>query len=128
LGFADAYGEVFNCITKELYQYERFPTGLDAIQQAAQIQHYNVDAFIGEHYYEPYLLKRDINLAIKYFERAAQEEDDVTLNLLGVIYRDGDGVKMNKEKAVEYFLRSAQQGLDVGMYHLAQMYLQGSGI
>ncbi|GMK53528.1 hypothetical protein CspeluHIS016_0101140 [Cutaneotrichosporon spelunceum] len=55
--------------------------------------------------------KQDFKLARLWYERAATLGDREAHNGLGIIYRDGLGVKKDREKALKYFEASA--GLDL---------------
>jgi hypothetical protein len=49
-------------------------------------------------------------------------------NGLGVLYRDGIGVKRDPKEAVRWFQESASRGYAFGMYNLALMYKDGIGV
>jgi uncharacterized protein len=59
--------------------------------------------------------------------RAAKGDDDAQL-YLGLMYRNGDGVKQDYFKAFELFKKSSEQGNAWSQKHLAWMYIDGNGV
>lgn len=49
-------------------------------------------------------------------------------NGLGLLYRDGVGVKKDAKEAVRWLQESASRGYAFGMYNLAMMFKDGSGV
>lgn len=67
-------------------------------------------------------MKQDFTIAKMWFERGATHGDKESLNGLGIIYRDGLGVKVNTKIAMSHFLNAAGQELaeaqvNLGKYH-----------
>ena len=50
------------------------------------------------------------------------------MNGIGVLYRDGWGVKKDSELAARWFNVAARQGDGSSVFHVSQMYLNGEGI
>ncbi len=74
-----------------------------------------------------YVLK-DINSAIKYWRPLAKTGHNDAQYLLGVMYANGQGVKLDFQKAAFWFLKSALQG-DVGaMYFIGTLLKEGKGV
>lgn len=69
----------------------------------------------------------DFGLALRCFEVAAESGLWNALNNLGVMYRDGLGVKKDAQKAFEYFRRAAEHMEPVPIRHLAKCYREGFG-
>ncbi|MCF2856144.1 sel1 repeat family protein [Pseudoalteromonas sp. SMS1] len=65
----------------------------------------------------------DLEKAQTYYLQAAQQEDDIALNKLGIIYRDGLKVAVDNERALNYFKRSAELGLPDAMHNLGALNL-----
>ncbi len=60
--------------------------------------------------------------------RAAEQGDAVNQNLLGVLYKDGEGVEQNDEEAVAWFRKAAEQGNASAQNNLGWMYDEGRGV
>jgi TPR repeat protein len=53
-----------------------------------------------------------------------ESEDAETQYSIGLMYYNGEGKPLNKEKAFYWFEKSAEQGYDSAQYKLALMYYQ----
>jgi TPR repeat protein len=122
-GFVDVYEEVFGCIQEGLLPDFIFQEPEQLIAYVATINEYNVPSFIAEHYYAPLLFDQDFVKAQKYFELAALQNDDIALNYLGEMHRDGIIKPADQNKAHVYFERAAKLGLEIAMYNLGLSYL-----
>ena len=65
--------------------------------------------------------------AARWYEKAAQQDDVVALNNLGVMYRRGNGVPRTPARAMELFEKATMLGYGLSAYHLAEMYRRGEG-
>ncbi|KZN52931.1 tetratricopeptide repeat protein [Pseudoalteromonas luteoviolacea] len=97
---------------------------IEAISRLAKAKKFNVASFLGEHFYHGVNVSNDFSKARYYFIQAAEKNDDIALNALGVIYRDGLDVEVNINLALGYFKRSAMLGLADAMYNLGALNLQ----
>ena len=127
-GHVDSYQDVVDCLVAGK-PTDDFNSPEAAIARAAQLQEFDVDSFIGEHYYLAVGVEQDYERARIFFERSADNvEDYIALNNLGVIYRDGLGVQKDYQRAKAFFERSARQELSLAKHNLGLMYLQGLGV
>lgn len=69
--------------------------------------------------------KPDLKLALKWFERAADQNYPSAFDKLGLAYLKGQGVELNSEKATEYFESGAQLGDASAMTNLGTLYRKG---
>ena len=60
--------------------------------------------------------------------RQAQSGDVAAQTILGVMYRDGDGVRQDYQRAVEWYTKAAGQGFAEAQYNLGAMYYNGQGV
>ncbi len=67
-------------------------------------------------------------LAVKWFQKAADQADAAAENALGLMYRSGQGVAQNKEEAVRWYLKAAKQGNSKAMFNLGVSYYNGDGV
>ncbi|RXJ98180.1 hypothetical protein CRU98_10485 [Arcobacter sp. CECT 8986] len=67
------------------------------------------------------IIKLDYKEAKKYLEKGVKHRDSECMNLLGVFYKNGYGVKKDINKAVEYFKPIARYN-KYAAYHLAEFY------
>ena len=82
---------------------------------------------MGEHYYYGLTIDQDYREAKRYFEEAVLDLDDIAINLLGNIYRDGNDLEVDKEKAFESYKAAANLDNDDAMFNLATAHLLGEG-
>jgi TPR repeat protein len=66
-------------------------------------------------------------IALKWFEKAALENDPLSINNLGGMYENGRGVAKDYKLALEFYHRAAALGLDVAHYNIGDIYLYGIG-
>lgn len=59
---------------------------------------------------------------MKWYKRAAENEDPRAQHNLGILYLSGEGVEKNLEKAKKYFKKAAEQSLGEAVYHLSLLY------
>lgn len=81
-----------------------------------------------EGYHRPSNSGCDVNKMIYWYEKACEREDEVALNNLGLIYRDGNGVPKNEQKGFEYIKRAAEKGSIIGQMILGDCYYDGKGV
>ncbi len=76
---------------------------------------------LGAFYYE----QRDFDLALKYYEMAAEKQNLYAISNLGYIWYYGRTGKKNFEKAFFYFDQARKKGDLVAAYKVADMYKNG---
>ena len=72
-------------------------------------------------------ISRDIDMAIDWYSRAAENGSSEAQNELGFIYSSGRYLEENLEKAVYYFKQAAYNGHPVAQYNLGVTYYTGMG-
>lgn len=77
--------------------------------------------YLGGIYYD----ERKFDLAFKYYEMAAEQDDDSAYECLGYIWYYGRTGEKDYKKAFEYFSKAAQVGNLVAAYKVADMYREG---
>lgn len=66
--------------------------------------------------------KQSNETALKYFKRAADQNNAVGQSGLGLMYLHGHGVPQDYKLALKYFTLAAEQGWVDGQLHLGSMY------
>ena len=69
--------------------------------------------------------KIDYNRAAYWYTLAAEQGHCKALNNLGVIYKDGIGVKRNWVKATTYLMKAAELGSNIAEKIIGDMYRDG---
>lgn len=77
--------------------------------------------YLGGIYYD----ERRFDLALKYYEMAAEQDDDSAYECLGYIWYYGRTGEKDYKKAFEYFSKAAQVGNLIAAYKVADMYREG---
>lgn len=77
--------------------------------------------YLGGIYYD----ERRFDLALKYYEMAAEQDDDSAYECLGYIWYYGRTGEKDYKKAFEYFSLAAQAGNLIAAYKVADMYREG---
>ena len=70
----------------------------------------------------------DYKAAIKLWKPLAEQGDALAQNILGLMYRKGQGVPEDDKEAVKWFRLAAEQGDAGAQYNLGLMYDNGEGV
>jgi TPR repeat protein len=71
---------------------------------------------------------RDYALAVKWVRKAVEKDDPASLNLYGVMLRDGLGVERDGAASVQYFQKAADSGVLKAYMNLGLAYFRGHGV
>ena len=72
--------------------------------------------------------KAPVDVALKWYQFAAEHGNEEAQENLGRAYRNGQGVEQDYKKALEWFTKAAEQGHAVSQSSLANMYRNGFGV
>lgn len=72
-------------------------------------------------------LSLDLEEAIKWYEMAAEHNDPNAMNNLGLMYKNGEGVKQEYKKAISLLKQSSNLNNKYALSNLAYMHLFGQG-
>ncbi|KAI9599526.1 hypothetical protein BDF19DRAFT_381633 [Syncephalis fuscata] len=78
-------------------------------------------AFIGEMFWRGEGVKANTATAIRWFKHAIEYNDPVAYNALGVMYRDGNGVRKDLKLAIEYFQKAASKEYDEAQVNMGKI-------
>lgn len=73
-------------------------------------------------------IERNIQKAITWYEKSAEQGNAEAQNSLGGIYQAGDGVSQDSKEAVKWFAKAAEQNHPYAQNSLAIRYLSGQGV
>ena len=71
---------------------------------------------------------KDYAKALKYYQYAAEKNDNHAQFRLGYMYDKGKGVTQNNAEAMKWYLKSANQGNESAQYNIGVMYDEGDGV
>ncbi|MBY0264346.1 MAG: sel1 repeat family protein [Holosporales bacterium] len=83
---------------------------------------------LGLAYLEGQGVRKNLEEAARWFQKAADKEFPPAQYNLGVMYCKGEGVKKNLEEAARWFQKAADQEFPHAQYNLGQMYYEGEGV
>jgi TPR repeat protein len=66
--------------------------------------------------------------AIKWYKKAAEQDNATAQNNIGQLYKDGLGVSQDYAEAMKWLLKAAAQGEDRAQFSMGEMYEQGLGV
>lgn len=72
--------------------------------------------------------RKDYRTAFAGFQKLADQGNASAQNILGVMYRDGQGVPKNEYQAVAWYRKAAELGDARAQFNLGVMYSQGEGV
>ena len=73
-------------------------------------------------------VKKDIEEALKWWQKAAEQGDAASQYNLGILYEIDEGVSKDEKKAVKWYRKAAEQGVANAQYNLGNCYYNGAGI
>jgi len=73
-------------------------------------------------------IQRDPQLALTWFELAAQRGSSMAFNMLGRCREHGWGCAVDLPAAAGHYRQAAERGLDWGLYNLANLIATGRGV
>jgi hypothetical protein len=103
------------------------PSEADAWFRKATEQDPHWARLIGDVYNPPGFQPRDMERAVRWYERAAEGGDGFALVTLGHIYLRGDGVPADPARAYEQFARAAAAGDPAGHTGIGSIHFFGDG-
>ena len=71
---------------------------------------------------------KDYAKALKYYQYAAEKNDNYAQFRLGYMYDMGKGVSQNYAEAVKWYLKAANQGNETAQNNIGVMYEKGQGV
>ncbi len=83
---------------------------------------------LGKMYYDGDVVEQNYAKAIKWFEKAAEQDVADAQYHLGLIYQVGLGVDVDYKKAFKWFKKAAEQDVAGAQYQVANMYYTGQGV
>ena len=83
---------------------------------------------VGQAYADGNGVDQNFDLALKWYQRAADQGNADAENALGVMYRTGSGVDQSKEEALWWYRKAARQGHGLAMFNLGTAYYNGDGV
>ena len=84
---------------------------------------------LGEAYYDGKGVTENLTEAVKWFTKAAEQENaKAEYNLGDCYYYGNEGVDRNLKKAVEWYTKAAEQGLPMAQCNLGICYENGDGV
>ncbi|AEX62139.1 putative sel1-like repeat-containing protein [Megavirus courdo7] len=106
----DEYNDIFNVL---------FESVKLAAKSGDSMAQYNV----GRMYYEGYPIKKNIQKAIKWITKSANQNNKYGLINLSRYYEDGDGVLPDINKAIKLLEQAACQNLSKAQFYLGRIYM-----
>jgi TPR repeat protein len=109
--------------------HPRFALAVDVMEKGVEDGNADVAYELGRMYHEgsdnhaP-----DIKTAILWYEKSAELGNHIAYHSLGVIFSNGDHVKINNKRATEYYRKAAEIGLAGSQNYLGWAYYKGYGV
>lgn len=74
------------------------------------------------------LAKNRPSAAIEPLKKSAGSQNPYAMEVLGVMYKYGIGVKMDRSEATSWFRKAAEKGLPYSMLNMGKVYEKGDGV
>ena len=97
---------------------------ITSVREFAEQGNPEAQYYLGLHYEK----EKDMAEAVKWYRKAAVQEDLDAQYKLGLCYENGDGVDQNSEEAVKWYQKAAEHGIVEAQYKLGICYENGIGI
>ncbi len=101
---------------------------LEALKSKAEGGDAGAQIRLGWVYQEGDGVKRDMKAAVKWFQKAADQNNPAALAALGEMYQAGQGVPSDLTNAARLYRQAADMGSVAGQYNLAYLCEQGTGV
>ena len=98
------------------------------ILAAARTGELQAQVMLGQTLLQGLGIQRDPQLALTWFELAAQRGSAMAFNMLGRCHEHGWGCAVDLPAAADYYHQAAERSLDWGMYNLANLMATGRGV
>ena len=96
--------------------------------EAAQRDHVQAAAALGQMHEEGRGVSQDMAEAAKWYRQAADQGHPLAQSKLGTLYADGNGVPKDPVEAAIWYRRAADQGEGSAQHNLSLMYRDGVGV
>lgn len=83
---------------------------------------------LGQMYEKGYGVEPDMNEAVKWYTKAAEQGNAYAQLSLGLFNSEGRGLPKNAEKALYWYYQAAEQGNATAQYNIGHCYLNGIGV
>lgn len=101
---------------------------LHRLKYCAEIGDKRCQNQLGAWYLKGIGTEQDYSLALKWFQKAAEQNYAAAFNNIGNIYQKGLGVEVDNQKAVQYYKKGSDQKHSGSQCRLGKCYLDGKGI
>jgi hypothetical protein len=100
----------------------------DILLPLAEHGYSKAQATIGWMYHTGKGKKKDLGMALSWYEKAAKQNHPVALNNIGVFYEQGLYVGKSLKQAAKWYKESAEWGYPYAQYNLGILYHEGRGV
>ena len=100
---------------------------IDSIQKMAESGDADYEYFYGACFNEGWGVEQDMVEALKWYKKAAAQNQKFAFNAIGNIYRTGSGVQADPKQAFEWFRKGAELSDPQAMLNLGNCYYYGMG-
>jgi|TARA_B100001971_G_scaffold29829_1_gene24202 TPR repeat protein len=104
------------------------PKDIPSLKALAETGDANAQNELGVRHYSGQGVKKNFNEAMKWFTKAAAQENFKAQYNLGILCEKGEGVIENDKEAVKWFTKAAAQGFAKAQADLGSMYFIGKGV
>ncbi len=115
------------CLMGGIDTHKDLPKAFECFLSAANKNYAPAQKFLGIFYLYGLEMK-DEKIAVKWFQKAAEQGDSEAQSALGCCYQSGRGVDQNDKLAVVWFQRAAEQGSSEAQSALGCCYYYGKGV
>jgi TPR repeat protein len=112
----------------DLYDEGRYEEAMTLLIPLAEAGNPESQRRLGRIYRKGLAGPRDLQKALYWYQRAAEQSDVVAQRLTGVMYREGEGTKRNYAKARMWFNAGAAQQDRKSISFLGHLYQRGFGV
>lgn len=129
------YSSTLDILSEGLIDKGKYEDAIYWYQREIEMGYRDAYCSLGQLYLEGKGVPKDYQKALAMFEKAILDDDHYgdgysgqknyeALAYLGVIYRDGLGVEVNREKAIDYLMQSTNNGYGptISYYELGNLY------
>ena len=120
-------GQLYSLLAPLCEALEDYTTAMGYYRKWHRIDPEDADCCMGiaRNYAAGTGVKQDLEIALRYYQKAANLGEAEALHMVGVCYYEGMGARRNYKRALDFFQRAHAMGHSRSAYFLGLIYLHG---
>lgn len=114
---------MFEDLLNSMIDFEK----INALKERAESGDSDAQCELADMYLDGFGMDQDYAEAMKWYRKAAEQNNPTGMYNLGAMYYNGEGVEEDWEEAFKWYEKAASYDLPIAVRQLAGMYISGDG-